>query len=478
MSLETRLRNTGQQPGSGAGGSSNSAGLAGTGAYYILGSANTSFPNSLVALAGANVSFSVSGSNLTISSNTGGAANSAGLAGTGPLYILQSGNSTLPNSKVITAGSSVTLTTDATSVYITAITNTFAGSGGLAGTGSFFVSYIADSRLSNERILTAGTNVTVRTDSTSIYIDASTGAGTINQGSAGFLAFYPANGNTIDDSFISTTTGAGLAALNFQALTSQIVSPNTGDFWVLNSAGLFLQYYWSGTAFYTRLTQTDGTVSSTSAGLAGTGPFYVLYTSGNATLPNSRKLTAGTNITVSTDASNVYISASTGAGSSNPGTIQLKPQEAKLYASNSAARIDAGTPFFRLLYSSKTLQYGIYSMIVPQDYSSNPYVRLYYGADSTLASARSITWLIDQWGISANQGRASGYYADTFGGVNSVSIALSAGYSSGTIQQLTIPLATVVSFAAGRMINLRIAASANQMGNAEFVQGSLEYTKA
>ena len=71
MSIETRLRNTGQQGGGGG----------------------------------------------------GSGTTSSGLAGTNPSYILNSGNATLPNSLIIKAGSSVVLGSDATSVYITALTN-------------------------------------------------------------------------------------------------------------------------------------------------------------------------------------------------------------------------------------------------------------------------------------------------------------------------------------------------------------------
>lgn len=360
-----------------------------------------------------------------------------------------------------------------------------------------------------------------------------TSSSIINPGSSGLLAYYPANGTTLDDSTISTTTGAGIAALNFQILTSQIVSPNTGDLWTLNSAGMFLHYFFNNTAFYVRLTHTDGIASSQSAGLAGTGPFYLTHTSGNATIPNSKVLKAGSSVTTHTDSTSIYINATTGGGaassgglmstgglfvawssdttmsnervlmagssvtiitdatsiyinaitnsgaaSSTPGSFFIMPEQAKLYANSSAARIDAGTPFFRLLFSPTVQQYGTFSFIVPADYSSAPYMRLFYGADSDIASVRSISWVVNLWGIAANQNRAMGYYADTFGGNNTVAIGLSAGYSSGTIQMLTIPLTTAVSFAAGRLINLRLSGSGGLMGNAEFIGGSLEYTKA
>lgn len=216
---------------------------------------------------------------------------------------------------------------------------------------------------------------------------------------------------------------------------------------------------------------------ASSSGLATNAAVYIL-SSINANLANALIIQPGSSVTSHITGSNIYINAITSGGASTtPGTYQIQPQQAKLYASNSAARIDAGTPFFRLLFSAVTQQYGLWQFIVPADYSSNPYVRVFYGADSSISVARSISWIIDQWGIAANQGRAGGYYIDTFGGTNTVSIALSAGYSSGSIQVLTVPLATTVSFSASRLINLRISASGGVMGNSEMIGGSLEYTK-
>ena len=63
---------------------------------------------------------------------SGGSSNSAGLAGTVPYYILNSGNATLPNSLIIKAGSSVTLASDATAVYVNATTSAGGGASSFA----------------------------------------------------------------------------------------------------------------------------------------------------------------------------------------------------------------------------------------------------------------------------------------------------------------------------------------------------------
>ena len=57
----------------------------------------------------------------------GGSANSAGLAGTGGSFILNSGNSLFPDSRILRAGSSVTLASDATAVYVSATTGAAGG---------------------------------------------------------------------------------------------------------------------------------------------------------------------------------------------------------------------------------------------------------------------------------------------------------------------------------------------------------------
>lgn len=105
-------------------------------------------------------------------------AASGGLASTGGLFTVYSASPLFPNSRIITAGSSVTVTTDATSIYISALTPSLsANSGGLMGTGGFFVAWSSDTTMSNEKVLTAGSSVTMHTDSTAIYINATTGAG-------------------------------------------------------------------------------------------------------------------------------------------------------------------------------------------------------------------------------------------------------------------------------------------------------------
>ena len=223
---------------------------------------------------------------------------------------------------------------------------------------------------------------------------------------------------------------------------------------------------------------SGGGGSSTSAGLAGTGHYY-LGTTANALFPNWLVVQPGSSATHHITGSNYYINAITNAGgaaTTNIGTggfLQLPVQSAKLYANNSSARIDAGTPFWRLLYSATTQQYGIWQFTLPYDYSGSPAMQLIFSNASSLSVARSIQWLVDQWGMTNSQ---NSIYIDTFAGANSTTIALSAGYSAGLIQIITVPLATLNSFNAGNLIRLRVSASAGAVtGNQELVGLGLFY---
>ena len=304
------------------------------------------------------------------------------------------------------------------------------------------------------------------------------GSGTVAQGSANYLAYYPSAGTTVDDVGISVTTGNGIAPFNFTTLTSEVVSATTGDFWTQNSAGVFIKHYVAGTTFYVRMAHTDGSAAATSAGLAGTGGFYVTWAA-DGTLSADKVLTAGSNCTITTAGGTITISVTTGAiASTNYNFMPLLPQQAKLYPSNSAARIDAGTAWWRLLFSSTTQQFAVYQFIVPPDFGSNPYLRLAWAGGSSIGVVRSTSWVIDQWAISPNLPPTPLFYMDTFGGTNTVTIGLSAGYTSGIIQYVTIPLLTTVSLNAGYLTQIRISGTGNFVGDAMIGGLSFEYSRA
>ena len=225
--------------------------------------------------------------------------------------------------------------------------------------------------------------------------------------------------------------------------------------------------------------QPGGGGSSNSAGLAGKDAVYVL-SSFNAEYTNAVYIKPGSSVTTHITGSNLFINAVTSAAAGNTaglGFFPMLPQQAKLYANTSSARIDAGTPIWRLIYKQDTQQYGIWQFLIPIDYSSNPYVRILWGVDSGMAVGKTTTWIIEQWGWSPFLANSS-MYVDTYGGANSVTMGISAGYSSGTLQMLTIPIANAVSIGLYNLIKVRISNSGNWVGNVEYVGGNFEYTRA
>ena len=94
-----------------------------------------------------------------------------------------------------------------------------------------------------------------------------------------------------------------------------------------------------------------------------------------------------------------------------------------------------------------------------------------------MAVGKTTTWIIEQWGWSPFLANSS-MYVDTYGGANTVTMGISAGYSSGTLQMLTIPIANAVSIGLYNLIRVRISNSGNWAGNVEYVGGNFEYTRA
>jgi hypothetical protein len=106
------------------------------------------------------------------SSSLGTGGSNVIYAPTGGFYIVFSGMDILTSEKVLTAGTNVTLATDSTAIYINADT----GAGGGAPASAEFVTYTANGSLSAEKTLTAGSSINITTDATAIYINATTNA--------------------------------------------------------------------------------------------------------------------------------------------------------------------------------------------------------------------------------------------------------------------------------------------------------------
>lgn len=264
---------------------------------------------------------------------------------------------------------------------------------------------------------------------------------------------------------------------------SSVAYAPSGAYYIVDSLNATLPNALKLTSGSSTTVRTDGSAIYVDAitGGAGTivyaptGAFYIVQ-SINATLTNEFILAAGSSTTVRTDGQTVYIDATTNSATTNVGTggfIQFPVQSAKLYSNTSSARIDAGTPVWRLLYSALTQQYGMWQFNLPFDYSGAPAMQLTFSSDSSLSVARSISWIVDQWGYGNSQ---SSIYIDSFAGANSTNIALSAGYSAGLVHILTVPLAITNSFAAGNLIKLRVSSSAGAVtGNQELIGLGLFY---
>lgn len=353
-------------------------------------------------------------------------------------------------------------------------------SAGLAGTGATYILSSLNAGFPNALYIVPGSSVTTHITGSNLFINATTtggsGTGTVETGTANYLSYYRNSDTTVYPSQIGTSTGGGIAPLNFQPLTSAIASAGTGDFWVQDSAGVTIRYYTRSTNFYAFLSHTDATTIV----YAPTGAFYIL-SSLEASLPNALYIRPGSSVTTHITGSNLFINAQTGATSSGgQNSVQLLPQQAKLYASNSSARIDAGTAWWRLLFSSETQQYGVWQFMVPPDYGSSPFLRLAWGAGSSYSVVTSSTWIAEQFAIDHNITvlPASYLYLDTFGGANSVTIGLSAGYSSGTVQMTTINLATIVSLGANRLTHIRVSGSGQAIGDRILSGATFVYTRA
>lgn len=115
-------------------------------------------------------------------------------APTGGNYVAFLADANLSNEKVLTASDNITLTTSATAIFISATTNQAGSSVVYAPTGGPYVTFIADATLTDERILSAGTNVTITTSATAIFISADTGAGGGAPSTAEYVT-YAANGS-------------------------------------------------------------------------------------------------------------------------------------------------------------------------------------------------------------------------------------------------------------------------------------------
>ena len=76
------------------------------------------------------------------------------------------------------------------------------------------------------------------------------GSGTVNTGSATYLAYYPSASTTVDDATLSISTGAGVAHFNVSILTDNAASIASGDVWFQSSSNAIYLMVRSATTTY------------------------------------------------------------------------------------------------------------------------------------------------------------------------------------------------------------------------------------
>ena len=191
--------------GSGGGGNSNSI-AAGTGLTsttngstqtlsasgpYVTWYSEPGIANSRGILAGNNVTFFNDGTNITLSAQvTGSGATSSGS------YLTAITEASLAQSRVATQGNGITISDGGAGGNMT-----FAVSTAVLG-ASLLVFATGDTILTGKKLLKAGTNVTLATDSTSVQINASGGGGSGTVTSVDFAApnIFSVSGNPITNS--------------------------------------------------------------------------------------------------------------------------------------------------------------------------------------------------------------------------------------------------------------------------------------
>ena len=206
-------------------------------------------------------------------------------APTGGNYVAFLADAALSNEKVLTAGSSINITTDASAIYINATTSPPGASPVYAPTGGFYIAFAADANLSAEKVLQASNGtININTDATGFFISANTGAG-------------GGSGASTAGNYIVFSADAGLSNEKILQASNATINITT-----------------DATGFY--ISANTG-VSASSPIYAPTGGFYVVY-SGMDVLSAERVLTAGSSVTITTDGTAVYINATTSPPGGSP----------------------------------------------------------------------------------------------------------------------------------------------------------------
>lgn len=222
---------------------------------------------------GNSITIDTTGNLIIINAVTNAAASSIVYAATGNTYIVTDLAGDLTGEfRLVQSGNSISITTASGLITINAVTGNLStkqdsityplgiNSGGtglasvISATNLIGFSSSSTTQFDSYR-LAASDNMTIIRSGTAYLFSATTGAGggsgTINTGSANYLAYYPTSGTTIDDVPISVSTGAGIAPFNVAILTSAAASVVSGDFWFQSSSNkMYLAVRSSTTTYY------------------------------------------------------------------------------------------------------------------------------------------------------------------------------------------------------------------------------------
>ena len=163
--------------------------------------------------------------------------------------------------------------------------------------------------------------------------------------------------------------------------------------------------------------------------------------------------------------------------------LNFPVQQAKLYSNTSSARIDAGTPVWRLLYSATTTQYGMWQFVWPHDYGTNPRARLVYSATSAQNASRTMIWGVNFWAVTPSLGGTTGgdqvnIASESYAATNEVTVTELAGISAGWLLTTTINLTNLDSVSSGDLVMMRVhEGTGTIVGDRALYGVTLEYIK-
>lgn len=255
-----------------------------TGRYYLTTSVDTLLGSSLVIVPGSSMTHHITGSNYYLNALTGGGS-SVVYAPTGGPYLAFNSDATLTAEKVLLPGSSVTVHSDGTFFYINAITGAAAAaSGGLAGTGLYYLGTSANGAFPNWLVVQPGSSATHHITGSNYYINAITSLFAGSSGLAGKDAVYV------------------LSSFNAEYTNAVYIRPGSSITTHITGSNLFINAVTS--------------LGASSSGLAGKDAVYVL-SSFDAEYTNAMYIKPGSSVTTHITGSNLYINATTGGGAAS-----------------------------------------------------------------------------------------------------------------------------------------------------------------